>query len=115
MILVGRTWASRPARVGIVALLALLHFSSLAAPLSFIHIADTRLGQFMAISSSPTISSNGVVAFHAMLTSGGQGIFTGTGGPTTTIADSSGMFNTFSTHPRSTHWERSRSAQIWTR
>ncbi len=80
MTLVGRTWASRLARVGIVAIVALLPFNSLAAPLSFIHIADTRLGQFMAISSSPTISSNGVIAFHATLTSGAAGYLHGNGG-----------------------------------
>jgi hypothetical protein len=36
------------------------------------------------------------VAFHAELDAGGEGIYTGSGGPTTTIADDSGPFVWFS-------------------
>jgi hypothetical protein len=39
------------------------------------------------------------VAFRADLVSGEQGIFTGSGGPTTTIADTSGVFDSFSDGP----------------
>jgi hypothetical protein len=83
----------------VLAFLALLPSSALAAPISFVNIADTRLGQFLSISDSPTISSNGIVAFEAALVSGGEGVFTGSGGPVTTIADSTGVFRTFSAHP----------------
>jgi hypothetical protein len=42
------------------------------------------------------INNIGTVAFHAKFkTSGGQGIFTGNGGPVTTIADTSGAFSGF--------------------
>ena len=99
MTVVGRSWVLRLARIKVVAVLASLPFSLLAAPLSFVNIADTRTGQFSSISDSPSISSNGIVAFEAALASGGTGIFAGTGGAVTTIADSSGMFRTFSTHP----------------
>jgi hypothetical protein len=99
MIVVPRSAAFVLARMQIVAVRALRPRSSLGEPFSFIHIADTRLGQFQDISPAPSISSNGIVAFEALLTSGATGIFAGTGGAITTIADSSGAFRTFSAHP----------------
>jgi hypothetical protein len=49
--------------------------------------------------SWPAINSAGAVAFRATLDAGGEGIFVGSGGPTTTIADSSGPFQNFGTVP----------------
>jgi hypothetical protein len=48
-------------------------------------------GQF----SGPSINDGGTVAFSAVLVGGGFGIFTGGGGPLTTIADTSGPFSSF--------------------
>ena len=50
-------------------------------------IADTRNGVFSSL-GVPSLSNNGTVAFHAFTNDGAtQGIFTGTGGPTTTCPD----------------------------
>ena len=45
----------------------------------------------------PSINDSGAVAFQASLTAGGNAVFTGSGGPLTTIVNSNGgVFNTFS-------------------
>ena len=56
---------------------------------TFTKIADTQ-GNFTTL-NQPTINADGTVALNA----GTQGIFTGSGGSLTTIADSSDGFNTF--------------------
>ena len=45
----------------------------------------------------PSLNDAGTVAFRASLGAGGSGIFTGSGGATTAIADSTGPFTTFDT------------------
>jgi hypothetical protein len=45
------------------------------------------------------INAKGTVVFYAGVSSGGVGIFTGKGGPLTTIVDSSGPFEGFSVRP----------------
>ncbi len=67
--------------------------SATAANYQFIKVADTneRFGRFGAHS----ISSNGTVAFYATPIGEGPGIYTGNGGPITTIVDSSGPFLDF--------------------
>lgn len=60
-------------------------------------VADTT-GPISAIGGGPAtvvINANGVVAFEAELDNGGQAIFSGTGGPLTTIADTLGDFIDF--------------------
>lgn len=48
----------------------------------------------------PAIDDAGTVAFQAALTAGGSGVFTGDGGPVTTVADSaSGTFREVISHP----------------
>lgn len=69
----------------------------------FTRIADTS-GEFSSFSDSgghgaPAVNEHGVVAFFANLDSGGSGIFTGSGGPTTTIADTAGPFASFEQEP----------------
>lgn len=44
----------------------------------------------------PSINDSGTVAFNAGLDAGGQGVFTSSNGVLTTVADSSGSFNNFS-------------------
>ena len=61
-------------------------------------IADTN-GPFEYIDSLPSLNDSGMVAFVAQLSNGKRGIFTGSGGPTTTIADSSGFLNFFGATP----------------
>ncbi|MBD1931223.1 MULTISPECIES: DUF7453 family protein [Cyanophyceae] len=56
-------------------------------------IADTS-GIFRSF-SLPSINNSGNVAFIAGLDTGSSGVFTGNGTTTTTIADSSGAFNSF--------------------
>jgi hypothetical protein len=63
------------------------------AAYAFSKIADTA-GPFSAFGSSPSapsINASGTVAFLAGLDAGGEGIFTGSGGPTTTIATADGF------------------------
>lgn len=62
-------------------------------------IADTS-GPFSSFgadlsNAGPGINDRGTVAFRANLDTGGSGIFTGSGGPLTTIADTSGSFRSF--------------------
>jgi PEP-CTERM motif-containing protein len=70
-----------------------------AGPFTFVNIADST-GPFSDFIDdafrSRGLNASGTVAFLAGLDSGGSGIFTGSGGQTTTIADSSGPFNSFS-------------------
>jgi hypothetical protein len=56
-------------------------------------IAQTGSGFFL-LGQDPAINDTGTVAFAATFL-GGQGIFVGTGGPTSSIADSSGAFGGF--------------------
>lgn len=58
-----------------------------AATYTFTKITDTK-GQF-SFFQSPSINNQGKVAFEAGLDTGGEGVFTGSGGPTTTIATTS--------------------------
>ena len=63
-------------------------------------IADTsdRFSDFTPY--VPSINKQGLVAFQAALRSGGAGIFTGDGGPITTIDDMTrGLFRDFYSHP----------------
>lgn len=77
-----------------------ISLSANAAPVyTFTNIADTRTSEFANFEPLPTISSNGIVAFKAYLDNGAGGIFAGSGGSVTTIADSSGPFRTFSSFP----------------
>ena len=64
-----------------------------AANYVFIKVADNISGMFNNIGPS-TISSDGTVVFVGQ-NDVGRGVFTGRGGPTTTIADSSGPFSDF--------------------
>jgi hypothetical protein len=64
-----------------------------AVTFTFTKIADNS-GPFSFI-NGPSINDAGTVAFVAGLDAGGQGIFTGNGTTTTTIADSSGSFSNF--------------------
>jgi len=54
-------------------------------------IADTST--FQAGLGSPVINAAGTVAFPAGFSATNQGIFTGNGGPLTTVADTTGMFS----------------------
>jgi len=63
------------------------------AAYTFQKIADTA-GTFEAL-GTPSINANGQVAFTASLDSGAEGVFATSGGPLTTVASSSGQFNTF--------------------
>jgi hypothetical protein len=59
-----------------------------AARYTFKKIADSRDGVFSGFSGSrPSINNNGTVAFVGELVSGEAGVFTSSGGPLTTIAD----------------------------
>jgi hypothetical protein len=49
--------------------------------------------------SDPQLNNVGVVVFRGFPHSGGSGIFTGSGGPLTTIADSTGPFSFFGSRP----------------
>jgi hypothetical protein len=60
---------------------------------SFVTIADDS-GPISFV-QYPSINAQGVVAFQAFLDDGGAAIYTGTGGPLTTIADTSGQFASF--------------------
>ena len=53
--------------------------------------------QISGVNVFPSINDAGIVAFSASLTTGADGIFTGTGSSLTTIADSSGPFRDFGT------------------
>lgn len=63
--------------------------TSNAFAVTFTKVADTT-DQFSSFGFSPSINNEGIVAFQAELKAGGSGIFAGSGGATTTIADTSG-------------------------
>jgi len=71
-----------------------LALPALAANYTFTNIADTG-GPFDSFGFLPSINTAGTVAFDATLDAGGEGIFIGSGGPTTTIIDNSGQFSFF--------------------
>ncbi len=82
----------------VVACLVALSASAGAAqaePYTFIKIAEaTGESFFDRFDNRPAVNADGVVAFKGGYL-GGSGIYTGSGGPTTTIADSSGEFAQF--------------------
>jgi PEP-CTERM motif len=80
--------------VFLVAALALSVGNAAAVSYSFTNIADSS-GAFSFFDRFPALNDSGTVAFHAFLDNGVEGIFTGSGGPTTTIADTSGPFDRF--------------------
>lgn len=61
---------------------------------TFTKIADTK-GSFSSFQGYPSISDNGTVVFQARLDNGIEGIFTGSGGATTTIVDTNGFLSGF--------------------
>ncbi|PSB26076.1 exosortase [Chlorogloea sp. CCALA 695] len=74
-----------------------------AVAFTFTNIADSRgsfsdfyipLGDGVFV-SDPAINDKGTVVFQSFLDAGGEGIFTGSGGETTTIANTSGSFSRF--------------------
>jgi hypothetical protein len=64
-----------------------------AARYTFSNLYDSS-GPFSSF-AVPALNDSGTVAFSASLDAGGSGIFTGNGGPTTTIADTTGPFEGF--------------------
>jgi hypothetical protein len=60
-----------------------------AGSYTFTLIADTS-GAFTRLHSPPAVNASGIVVFTADLAAGGQGVFTGSGGALTTIAESGG-------------------------
>lgn len=83
--------------VFLAASLALSVGNAAAVPYTFTNIADNS-GPFIdfGFPFGPSINDSGTVAFAAFLNTGRRGVFTGSGGATTTIADSRGLFDTFS-------------------
>jgi hypothetical protein len=65
-----------------------------STPYSFTNIADSS-GQFSGFNPIPSMNNSGTVAFIASLDTGESGIFSGSGGPTTTLYDTSGPFSGF--------------------
>lgn len=74
-----------------------------AVTFTFTNIADSKgsfsefyipLGERVFV-SDPAINDQGTVVFQSFLDAGGEGIFTGSGGETTTIATTSGSFSRF--------------------
>jgi hypothetical protein len=80
---------------GLVAGFLALPGAAGALPYTFVNIADTS-GPFSSF-GHPALNASGTVAFFAGLDTGGSGIFTSSGGPTTTLYDSSGPFSGFGT------------------
>jgi hypothetical protein len=78
--------------MSLAAALALSVGNTAAVPYTFTNIADTS-GPFSAFSAFPSLNNSGTVAFAAGLDTGGNGIFTGSGGPTATLYDTRGPFN----------------------
>jgi hypothetical protein len=64
----------------------------LAVGYTFTRIADTQTG-FATLSCCPRLNDSGVVVFSGTTPDGTTGVFTGSGGPTTTIADSSAFLS----------------------
>jgi hypothetical protein len=84
------------AALGLVVLVGLLSLPAEARVVSytFTKIADCS-GVFANFGGGTSINAQGTVAFLANLDAGGQGIFTGKGGPITTIVDNSQSFGSF--------------------
>ena len=61
---------------------------------TFTKIADTK-GSFSSFQGYPSINDNGTVVFQARLDDGSEGIFTGSGGTTTTIVNTNGFLSGF--------------------
>jgi hypothetical protein len=58
-------------------------------------IAETGNGFLDFGATIPDVNNNGLVAFFAIMTSGGQGVYLGDGAVVTTVVDSQGPFNEF--------------------
>ena len=71
--------------------LALSAGNAAAVPYTFTNLYDTS-GPFGEFRTTPSLNNSGTVAFFAILDTGERGVFTGSGGPTTTIADEGGRF-----------------------
>jgi hypothetical protein len=72
-----------------------------AIPYTYTSIADNT-GPFSSVNSigrSPSINDAGTVAFLADLRAGGTGVFTGAGGPLTTVATTAGPLSSFLSGP----------------
>jgi hypothetical protein len=75
--------------VFLAATLAVTVGNAAAVPYSFNNIADSN-GPF-SFFSAPSLNNSGTVAFTALLDTFEQGVFTGRGGPITTIVDTTGQ------------------------
>ncbi len=83
-----RPWRELCRCVLIAALIGSFEVISQAASYSFTQIADST-GGFSDFGTAPSINASGIAAFLGTLSAGGTGIYTGSGGPLTTIALSS--------------------------
>lgn len=79
------------------ALLALAVGAPACAQYTFTRIAE-ETGSFSHF-FFPAINNSGTVVFYTQLHGGGYGIYTGSGGPLTTVADTSGPFRFFGHSP----------------
>ena len=70
-----------------------------ASAYTFTKVADTTSGYSSFVNTPPAINNQGTVVFFANLDAGRQGVFTGNGTTTTTIADTSSLFRSFSSYP----------------
>lgn len=71
-----------------------------ASAYTFTKIADTTSGSYSSfLGIPPAINNKGTVVFFAKLDGEREGVFTGNGTTTTTIADTSGVFSSFSSYP----------------
>jgi hypothetical protein len=78
-----------------------LHRASAPRPLTLVAATGDRFSDFSPYVAS--INNAGVVAFQATLRAGGMGVFTGDGGPISTVADTAnGPWATSSATPTST-------------
>lgn len=77
----------------LAAVLTLPVSNAAAVPYTFSKLYDSS-GSFNDF-GLPSLNNSGTVAFAADFDTGGSGIFTGRGGPTTTIVDTSGPFDHF--------------------
>ena len=93
---------SRRTAMTAIAAAALLPFvlttgSALAVTPTFINIADTT-GPYSTFGNT-SINDGGTVAFWATLDAGGKGIYSGSGGPITTITTVNGQFSNLNFNP----------------
>ena len=77
----GAAWAA-----GVVGLSGAASAPASAADYAFVNIADDTQ-EFSVFGVPPAISAGGTVAWEAMLRGSRRGVFVGSGGPTTTVAD----------------------------